>query len=262
MKRPKLGLALGAGGARGFAHVGVLEVLEEAGIPIDAISGSSMGSLVGGFYVTGMEIRYIKMLATNLKRKHWIDFTVPKMGIVAGDKIHEMIAFLTKGMNIEDANIPFSVVATDIEAAERVVYRSGPIHEAVRASISIPGVFVPHRYEDRLLVDGGVVDRVPISVCREMGVDIVVAVDVGLFDKTMPVRNMMDVFFQSIEIMEREILRTRMLDADFVIRPDVGHISSTNFMHVEECIDEGRRAAEQVVDQLRVLIDAWEGEPV
>jgi NTE family protein len=259
VRRPRIGLALGAGGARGFAHVGVLQVLEKMGVTIDMIAGSSMGSLVGALYCTGMETKYLESLAVNLKRRHWIDFTVPKMGFVNGSRIMEMVRFLTKGMNIEDLPIPLSIVATDVEKGERVVFREGPIHQAVRGSISIPGIFTPHRYQGRLLIDGGVIDRVPIHVCREMGADIVIAVDVGLYDKEAQVKSIFDVIFQSIEIMEREILRTRMLDADVVLRPDVGHISSTAFTQIDECVLHGREAAERVAEHIRNTIEDWKG---
>ncbi|WP_018132898.1 patatin-like phospholipase family protein [Effusibacillus pohliae] len=260
MTMPKIGLALGAGGARGFAHIGVLQVFEQAGIPIDAIAGSSMGSLIGAFYASGMETRYMEMLAKNLKRKHFVDFTIPRLGFVAGNKITEMIRLLTKDMNIEDGKIPLAVVATDVEKGERVVFRQGPMYRAVRASISIPGVFVPCFYDNRVLIDGGVIDRVPVTACRELGVDLVIAVDVGLYNKELPVRSIFDVFFQSIEIMEREILKTRILDANLVIRPDVGHISTAAFVQVEECIEQGRKAARQAIDQIRQTIDDWKGE--
>lgn len=260
MTMPKIGLALGAGGARGFAHIGVIQVLEKAGIPIDAIAGSSMGSVIGAFYASGMDTHYMELLAANLKRKHWVDFTVPKMGFVSGSKITEMLQLLTKKLNIEDGKVPLSIVATDVEKGERVVFREGPMYKAIRGSISIPGIFVPYEYNGRVLVDGGVIDRVPIAPCRELGVDLVIAVDVGLYDKELPVKNIFDVFFQSIEIMEREILKTRILDANVVIRPDVGHISSTAFTQVEECIIEGRKAAETVVDHIRHTIEEWKGE--
>jgi NTE family protein len=257
MTMPTIGLALGAGGARGFAHIGVIQALEKAGIPIDAIAGSSMGSVIGAFYASGMETRYMELLATNLKRKHWIDFTVPKIGFVLGNKVTDMLQLLTKKMNIEDGKVPLSIVATDVEKGERVVFRQGPMYKAIRSSISIPGIFVPYEYDGRVLVDGGVIDRVPISACRDMSVDLVIAVDVGLYDKELQVKNIFDVFFQSIEIMEREILKMRILDADVVIRPDVGHISSSAFTQVEECIEAGRKAAETVIDHIWQTIDEW-----
>ena len=256
--KPRIGLALGAGGARGFAHIGVLQVLEKMGIQVDMIAGSSIGSMVGAYYCTGMDLRYIEQLAVTMKRRHWIDFTVPKMGFVNGMRIMDMVRFLTKSMNIEDLKTPLAVVATDVERGERVVFREGPIYQAVRGSISIPGIFTPHRYQGRLLIDGGVIDRVPVRVAREMGADIVIAVDVGLFDRDTKVKSIFDVIFQSIEIMEREILRSRMIDADIIVRPEVGHISSTAFVGIDECIEHGRQATEQVAELIRETIDRWE----
>lgn len=257
MGRPKIGLALGAGGARGFAHIGVLQVLQKKRIPIDCLAGCSMGSLIGALYCTGMDIHFMEKLALHLKRRHWIDFTVPKMGFVSGMKILEMVRFLTKEMNFEDTKIPFAVVATDVEKGERVVFREGPIYRAVRASVAIPGIIVPFRIGDRLLVDGGVMDRVPVSVCREMGADLVIAVDVGVVEREVAVKSIIDVFFQTIDIMEREIFKWRILDADLVIRPEVGHISSTAFTQVEETIALGRQAAEKQVEAIQELIKEW-----
>jgi len=259
VRQPRIGLALGSGGARGFAHIGVLQALEEMGIRVDYVAGSSMGALVGSYYCSGMDTRYMETLAVHLKRKHWIDFTVPKMGFVNGVRIMDMVRFLTKGRNIEELEIPLAIVATDVERGERVVFREGPVYQAVRASISIPGIFTPHRYDGRLLVDGGVIDRVPINVTREMGADIVIGVDVGVFDREVQVKSIFDVIFQSIEIMERELLRSRMLNADVMIRPDVGHISSTAFTQVDECIERGRDAARQVADLIRMTLDNWKG---
>lgn len=259
-RSPKIALALGSGGARGFAHIGVLKVLKAQGIPVDFIAGSSMGSLVGALYANGIDPVLMEKLALHLKRKHWLDFTVPGMGFVAGEKIRELIRLLTHGKNLEELQIPMAVVATDIETGERVVFREGPVDQAVRASISIPGIFVPERVNDRLLVDGGVIDRVPITVAREMGADLVIAVDVALFDRKMEVQSIYDVIVQAIDIMEREILRHRMVSADLVLRPNVGHYNSLSYSHVREIIEEGERTALAHVDQIKELMRKWEEE--
>ena len=259
-RKPVLGLALGSGGVRGFAHIGVLKVLEEHGIKVDLLAGSSMGSLVGAVYANGIDPSMMGKLATHLKRKHFVDFTVPGMGFVAGEKIKQLIKLLTHGKRIEQLNIPLSIVATDIETGERVVFREGPIDQAVRASISIPGIFVPEQVNGRLLVDGGVIDRVPVTVLREMGADIVVAVDVGQVDPTMKIRSIFDVIVQTIDVMEREIFQSRILAADLVIRPDVGHYSSIAFTGIEEIIDLGQQAAEQHIGKIKELLAHWEEE--
>ncbi|WP_019120495.1 patatin-like phospholipase family protein [Brevibacillus massiliensis] len=259
-RTPKVGLALGSGGARGFAHIGVLKVLEAHRIPIDFVAGSSMGGLIGAFFANDIEPAMMEKLAIHLKRKHWLDVTVPTLGFVAGQKIKELVRLLTHGKKIEELSKPLAIVATDIETGERVVFRRGPVDRAVRASISIPGIFIPERVGERLLVDGGVIDRVPVTVTREMGADIVIAVDVAQFDVKMKVGSIFDVIAQAIDVMEREILRHQMLAADLVIRPNVGHYSSISYTGIEEIIAEGERTALEHVDRIKELIEAWEGE--
>ncbi|TPG76132.1 patatin family protein [Brevibacillus laterosporus] len=257
-KRPTIGLALGSGGARGFAHIGILKVFEEHNIPIDYIAGSSMGSMVAAFYANGIKPDMMEKLAINLKRKHWLDLVVPHMGLVAGQKIKEIIRLLTHGKNIEELQIPLAIVATDIETGERVVFTEGPVDAAVRSSIAIPGIFVPERVNGRLLVDGGVIDRVPITVTREMGADLVLAIDVANFDTKMKVSTIFDVIAQTIDVMEREILRHRMLSADLVIRPEVGHIGSLSFTQIASIVELGEIAAQMYVDQIKEMIENWE----
>lgn len=251
MKRPKVGLALGSGGARGFAHIGVIKVLEEEGIPIDIIAGSSMGSLVGAFYSAGINPEMMKKLAINLKRKYWIDFTVPKMGFVTGEKIKEMVRILTHGKNLEQLSIPLAIVATDLEKGERVIFTQGPVAQAVRASISIPGIFVPEEVDGRLLVDGGVIDRVPITVAKDLGAEVVIGVDVGMISTEAKFTSIFDVIAQTIQIMEREIFRFRILEADVMISPSVGQYSATNFTQIEELITAGEEAARGSIDQIK-----------
>ncbi|OAJ73241.1 esterase [Brevibacillus sp. SKDU10] len=257
-KRPTIGLALGAGGARGFAHIGILKVLEEHDIPVDFIAGSSMGSLVGAFYANGIRPDMMEKLAINLKRKHWLDLVVPHMGLVAGQKIKEIIRLLTHGKNIEELQIPLAIVATDIETGERVVFTEGPVDIAVRSSIAMPGIFVPERVNGRMLVDGGVIDRVPITVTKEMGADLVLAIDVANFDTKMKVSSIFDVIAQTIDVMEREILRHRMLSADLVIRPEVGHIGSLSFTQIDSIVELGEIAARKHIDQIKEMIKNWE----
>lgn len=257
-RKPKVGLALGSGGARGFAHIGVLKAFEAHGIEIDMLAGSSMGSLVAAVYANGIEPNMMEKLAINLKRKHWLDLTVPTLGLVSGEKIKQLIRLLTHGKQIEELPKKLAIVATDIENGERVVFREGPVDQAVRASISIPGIFVPERVGDRLLVDGGVIDRVPITVTREMGADIVLAVDVAQLDTPMKVNTIFDVIAQTLDVMEREIFRHRMLLADLVIRPDVGHYSSITYTGIEGIIAEGERTALEHVEQIKEMIENWE----
>lgn len=254
---PRIGLALGAGGARGFAHIGVLEVLEEHGIRASILAGSSMGSLIASLYAGGYSPDMMEKLAVNLKRKHWIDLTVPGMGFVIGEKLRQLVELLTKGKKIEELALPLAIVATDLNRGERVVFREGYIYEAVRASVSIPGIFIPYQLGDRLLVDGGVVDRVPIEVAKDMGADLVIGVDCGPSARPVPVQTFFDVITQTIDVMENEIFKYRLLHADVMVSPKVGQYSSTAFTNIQEIIDEGRLAAQQSIPFIKDKIAEW-----
>ncbi|MGG5253060.1 patatin-like phospholipase family protein [Neobacillus sp. SM06] len=256
-RRPRIGLALGSGGARGFAHLGIIKVLKEEGIPIDLIAGSSMGALVGCFYGVGIEIDHLYKLSGAFKRKYYLDFTVPKMGFIMGKRVKEFIRVFTHGKNIEELSIPVGVVATDLLTGEKVVFQKGPIAEAVRASISIPGIFVPEKYEGRLLVDGGVVDRVPVSVARDMGADFVIAADVSRVKRNAEITSIYDVIMQSIDIMQIEIVSHRVMDSDFMICPSVEMYSSTSFTNVAEIIAIGEAEMREKIDELKCLIEQW-----
>lgn len=244
---PKVGLALGSGGARGFAHIGVLKVLKEAGIPIHCIAGSSMGSLIGCIYAVHENPHMMEKLAIHLKPKHWIDFTVPRMGLVAGEKVSELIRILTHGKRLEQLRIPTAVVATDLEAGQEVVFTEGPIDKAVRASIAIPGIFNPVLDEGRVLVDGGVVNRVPIQVVKNMGADVVIGVDVVADVPKIEITSLFDVISQTIDVMERHIYQRQAELADVLIQPKVGHVSSTDFSQVASCIQAGEEAARESI---------------
>lgn len=259
MKRPKIGLALGSGGARGLAHIGLLKVLEEHNIAIDYLAGSSIGALVGSLYCVGHSPEQIKKIFSLFPQRVWTDYTVPKMGFVAGDKIKEIIRLFTKQKNIEQTSIPLSIVATNLSKGERRVFQSGSIAEAVRASISIPGIFVPEKIEGNYYVDGGVIDRVPVSVVKDMGADIIIAVDVSFYDGEHPISSIFDVIAQSIDVMEREILRYRIIDADIMIRPKVGHYSTTLFSELDALMEEGERITQKMMPDIKKVLENWKG---
>jgi NTE family protein len=259
LQRPKIGLALGSGGARGFAHLGVIKILREAGIPIDFISGSSMGALVACFYAAGIDLDRLYKISGAFKRKYYLDFTVPKMGFIAGKRVKDLIRVFTHGKNIEELNIPVGVVTTDIMTGEKVVFTKGPISDAVRASISIPGIFVPEKINGRLLVDGGVVDRIPVSVVREMGAEFVIAVDVSHVKRNAEITSIFDVIMQSIDIMQMELVDHRMIASDIMIRPRVEKYSSKAYINIEDIILIGEEAARKEVKKIKELIEQWKG---
>ncbi|WNF24367.1 patatin-like phospholipase family protein [Mesobacillus jeotgali] len=254
---PKIGLALGSGGARGFAHLGVIKVLKDEGIPIDLIAGSSMGALVASFYGAGLDVDRLYKLSRVFKRKYYLDFTVPKMGFIAGKRVKELIRIFTHGKMIEELDIPIGIVATDLMSGEKVVFKNGPVAEAVRASIAIPGIFVPEKLGGRLFVDGGVVDRIPVSVAKEMGADIVIAVDVSNVKINEEVTSIFDVIMQSIDIMQMELVANREIASDVMLRPPVEMFNSKAFTNIEEIIAIGEEEASKHIDKIKKCIEEW-----
>jgi NTE family protein len=256
-KEPKIGLALGSGGARGFAHLGVLKVLHDEGISIDLIAGSSMGALVGSFYASGISIDRLYQFALAFKRKYYLDFTVPKMGFIAGNRVKELIRLFTHRKTFAELDIPVAVVATDLYDGKKVIFKDGPVADAVRASIAIPGIFVPEKIDGRLLVDGGVVDRVPVSVVKEMGADIVIAVDVSHVKRNEDITSIFDVILQSLDIMQDELVLHREIASDVMIRPHVEQYNSRAFTNIKEIIEIGEKEAIQHVEKIHMLIAQW-----
>lgn len=253
IERPRVGLALSAGAVRGLAHIGVLKVLEREGVPIDCIAGSSVGALVGAVYSSCRDLGMMERLATNMKWDLLVDVSFPRMGLVGGERLMEFLRLVTGGKTFEELSIPLAVVAVDIERGEEVVFRDGPVAEAVRASIAVPGVFVPHRYRGRMLVDGAVLNRVPVAPLRGMGADVVIAVKLWGRGPVSRVRNVVDVVLQSIELMETEIMNRKMLDADVVIEPNVSAIGPARLDKARELIDLGEMAAREVIHRLKLL---------
>jgi len=179
--RKRIGLALGSGGARGWAHLGVVEVLRESGIPVKYVAGTSMGSLVGAAFASGTTDT-LRQVALEMDWRHFLHYFIemglPKAGLIDGARIVKFLKENIGSANIEDLRLPFAAVATDIESGEEIVFRQGSLSDAVRASIAIPGIFTPLAARGHMLVDGGLVNPLPVSVAREMGADFVIAVDV------------------------------------------------------------------------------------
>jgi len=258
-RNPKIGLALGAGSARGVAHIGVLKALEAEGINIDYLAGTSIGSMIGSFYAVGMDLKRLEQLSYQMDWDLVTDITVPRQGLIAGNKVKEFVQLLTKNKKFSDLDLPFAVVATDIEKGEEVVITDGLVADAIRASISIPGVYVPYQIKDRLLVDGAVLNRIPVNVVREFGADIIIGVDVSYnIHRDSKVGNIFDIITKAIGIMEEQIVKYRGIDADVIIRPEVGHVPSTALEQAEECVEAGIKAAKAAVPEIKELIERWE----
>ena len=188
-REKKLGIALGSGSSRGFAHIGILRVFEDENIPIVYIAGTSIGAYIGAIYSAGA-IKELEEFILSLDWKklfRYYDLRLSKSGIFSGKKIMELLEMVLDGKNFEELYIPFSCVAVDIKRAKEVVFKSGDILKAIRASLSMPGVFTPVEYGDMLLVDGGIMNPVPVDIVKSMGADIVIAVDLsGIFLEENP----------------------------------------------------------------------------
>ena len=255
---PTVGLALGAGGARGLAHVGVLKVLEEENINIDLIAGTSMGSIVGGFYAAGIPIKYMEKIALELDWDNLSDITFPRTGLIKGDKILKFIEILTQNKDFSELNIPFSAIACDIEKGEHVVLDEGSVARAIRSSIAIPGIFVPFKHKDRKLVDGAVLDRVPVSTVRQMGADIIIAVDIRVNEVNNKINNIFDVLFNTFDIMQYEFQRLKDLGADITIKPNLEDIDTLDLKNTEKCVKEGYKEAVKHIDDIRKIVKGSE----
>ncbi|UMZ73315.1 patatin-like phospholipase family protein [Natranaerofaba carboxydovora] len=250
----KIGLALGSGAARGFAHIGVIKFLEREQIPIHCITGCSMGSLIGGLYARGMDIDMIEALACGLNHRKWMDVGVPRKGLLRGKKILDVLKLITKNYKIEELEIPFACIATDVQNGIEIPFTRGSLAEAIRASTSIPGIFVPYEDEnERVLVDGAVVNRVPINLCRELGASKVIAVDVDFKVEDAKVNNIFDVIIQSMSIMQKEIMSYKINDCDLLIQPDLSVIKPGQFDRVQEAIDIGEKACMEMIEEIRAL---------
>lgn len=252
--RPKVGLALSAGAVRGLSHLGTIQVLEEEGIPIDLIAGTSAGSLVGGLYALGHEVKYLKQLACSINWEHISDLTIPKKGLIAGNRFLEFLRVLTQNKTFAETKLPFACVAADIRTGEEVVMNMGSVAEAIRASTSIPGIYCPYFHDGRMLVDGAVVNRIPINVARQMGADVVIAVDVGFGIGSSKVSNIFEILMQASDIMAREISRFHWPNADVLIQPEVGHISAMDLRKAQILIDMGAEATRAKIPEIKKLI--------
>ncbi len=258
MAKRGISLALSSGGARGLAHVGVLKVLDRHRIPVLGISGCSIGGLVGALYCTGFSGEMIDELARAIRGSHWLDLSVSRMGLVRGRKLEALIQLLTRGRRFEDCVPPLWVVAVDIEHGEQVIMGSGPLSDAIRATVSIPGIFAPVVRDGRVLVDGGVLNRLPVDVARQVPDSVVLAVDVGV-NLASSVGSVVDILFQTFDIMAREIRYHRPLDADLVVKPRMPCERDAQFTEIQEYIQAGEEACEREIPRIQGLLNGEGG---
>ncbi len=254
-KAVKVALVLGAGAAKGFAHVGVLKVLEANRVPVHMVVGTSVGSLVGSLYAYGYPADDLQKIAMGLERGELVDLTVPDNGFVKGELLEAYVNRMLRGATMENLRIPFYSVATDIGSGQEMVFGKGNTGQAVRASCSIPGVFQPVRIGDRMYVDGGVVSPVAVDAARRLGADVVIAVAIsGGVSGVLP-ETTLDTIFQSVNVMYAKIAENQLARADVVIQPKAGNIASGDFTKRHEAILEGETAAQGALPKIRAQLE-------
>src|SRR5580765_160431 len=255
MADKKIGLALSGGGARGFAHIGVLKVLVEHKIPIDMIAGTSAGSIVGGAFAAGMSVDEIVEMASKIG---WANMTRPSLSVLGLLSNAPMGRFLEHHFPVtdfENCRIPFAAVTCDFDSGDEVVFSStGEMIPAIRASCAVPGVFAPMRdKDDRLLIDGGVVSQMPTGTVRQMGADIVIAVDLMAFGATFRarLRTVFGMVLQSTMALLRAASRNQLSRADIIIEPQIAHMRPDDIKKRDEFIELGENAALEKMDEIK-----------
>lgn len=254
IKPAKIALVLGAGASKGFAHIGVLKILETNKIPIHTIIGTSVGSVVGSFYAYGLNAFELQRLSFSIEQKDIVDLTIPDNGFIKGEKLEEFVNRTLKHTPIEKLKIPFYAVATEIQNGREVLFGRGNTGQAVRASCSIPGVFRPVKIGDKVYVDGGVVSPVAVEAAKRLRADMVIAVDISASGERTPPVNTIETLLQSIDIMYSKLAAIQLSQADIVIRPKVGHIGSADFLKRHEAILEGEKAAAEALPKIMGII--------
>jgi len=258
---PRIALVLGGGAARGFAHIGVIRVLEQEHIPVNLIVGTSVGSLIAALYAAEGDSFDLEWTAFQLTQDDIFDFrlmnTVVGMGYAKGDRLEAWVKSKLKDDRIEKLKIPFAAVATDLNWGKRVVLDKGPVSRAVRASSAIPGVFEPVQHVGKILVDGGVIDNIPIDVAREKGADLVIAVDISENVGNTNITNALDVVLQSTNIMFAENVAHLRGGADVLVEPKVGGVAMLDFSQKKLCMQAGMEAARKMMPKIRAAVEEW-----
>lgn len=255
-KPPRIGLALGGGAARGFAHIGVIQVLEEQGIKVDLVAGTSAGSLVAALYASGKSGNEMATLAEGMDEGAITDWAFPGRGLIRGEALARYVREKTNNKLIEQMPLPLGIVATDLSDGSPILFRSGDTGAAVRASSSVPAVFQPVKIGTREYVDGGLVAPVPVRFARQMGAELVIAVDITSPPEEKPPGDALRMLLQTFSIMGRSINTYELRDADVVLRPGLNGVGSADFTARKRSIQAGREAAQAMLATIRQRIAA------
>ena len=255
-RAPRIGLALGGGAAKGFAHVGVIAVLEEAGLRPDYVVGTSAGSLVAALYASGKTSAELQKTAMSMEEAAITDWMLPLVGrgVFRGDALGRFVNESVGGRLIEDMRIPLGVVATDLGSGQAVLFQRGDTGTAVRASSAVPAVFVPVKINGRDYVDGGLVAPVPVRYARQMGAELVIAVDISTAPEDSATKDTLQILLQTFSIMGKSINQHELREADIVVRPSLVGLKSADFSARQRAIDAGRAAMLAALPALRARL--------
>jgi NTE family protein len=251
---PKIALVLGGGGTRGFAHIGVIKVLEAQGIVPDMVVGTSAGSVIGSLYAYGYNGYELQQLAIPMESQSVIDWTWPSRGVFKGEALQKFVNTAVKQTPIEKLKRSFAAVATDLSTGEMAVFRTGNTGQAVRASSAVPGIFQPVVIAGKSYVDGGLVSPVPVNVARSLGADFVIAVDISNKPRNNHTNSTIDVLMQTFDIMSQTISRYELPQADIVIRPRIQDIDVSNLDGRHLAILEGEEAATAMMPEIKAKL--------
>lgn len=251
--RKKTALVLGGGAARGLAHLGVLKVLRREGLKFDMVMGTSIGALFAAVWALGLDLRKVEEKALRTTAKDILDVTISRIGLCKGNKVEYLIKETLENRQFEDIKIPLFVVTTDIEAGKPAMHSSGNLHEIIKASCAIPGIFMPVKINNRIMVDGGITSNIPVAFAKSRGATHVIASDVGYCIREGGMNNMLNIIIQAIQIMGERLNVYDTRKADIVIRPELGEIDQTEFHKAKEIILKGEEAADLYIKKIKRL---------
>ena len=257
LRPPRLGLALGGGAARGFAHIGVIQVLEAAGIRPDVVVGTSAGSLVAAMYASGMDGRALESAALQMEEATIADWTLPffSRGVLRGEALARYANRQVNGRLLQDMPIPLGILATDLSSGQGVLFQRGDTGMAVRASSAVPGVFQPVAIDGREYVDGGLVAPVPVPQARQMGAELVLGVDISSPPQGQATGDVLKVMLQTFTIMGQSLNRHLLDSSDVLaVRPRLDGVGSANFNARQQAMVAGREAMQLALPRLRELL--------
>lgn len=263
LKVLNLGLALGGGAARGFAHVGVIQVLEEAGIQPDLVVGTSAGSLVAAMYASGKNSTQLRRVAETMEEAEITDWMMPILnrGALRGEALARYVNTQVGNRLIEQMKMPLGIVATDLHSGEPVLFRRGNTGSAVRASSAVPAVFQPVKIGSREYVDGGLVSPVPVRQAREMGANVVIAVDISTDPEGSPASDTFQILMQTFNIMGKSLNTVLLKDADVVVKPALMGVKSADFAARRKSIEAGREAMLKALPRLKEVLSGYALKP-